>query len=63
MVTWTLTERQAEKIRLMLWAHDDEGPGDESWPSEQLEEVRAAVGYPLTWGGQGREAVNFDDLR
>jgi hypothetical protein len=62
MVTWVLTDRQAERIRLILWGHDDEGPRDEGWPSAELEKIRAVVGCPVTWGDQDREGVDFDSL-
>jgi hypothetical protein len=62
MVTFTLTNRQAERIRLLLWNMDDDGPRDEGWKSRQLKELCHAVGYPLTWGKEERAGIDFNSL-
>jgi len=62
MITWDLTERQAERLRLVLWNLEDQGPRDSGWASDQLEQLRKVVGYPKTWGYPGREAVDFNTI-
>lgn len=62
MLKLMLTERQAERLRLVLWNMDDEGPEGEGWPSVQLEQLRVAVGYPVTWGRENTHGVDFDSL-
>jgi hypothetical protein len=39
MVTYTLTNRQAERIRLLLWNMDDDGPRDEGWKVAAIEGI------------------------